>query len=273
MSAINILQYMDRARIISVPFSKYVRDSDTANMTLHVFANTLEDSYKIEANDFIKDLFQKFDYAFFGFDRDPEKVSVVDDNRDPKFIQSNILEELTSIKQSIDMLSPHKHVLEGSNFAVDNELILKIDLIAVSIKDTNESINKLSSLEKLTSAFASPSFDTMLEEVKEKFSKNTKTYLTILLFSTVLLPIIGFSLVGYYFGAEKRKDAYKSEFESQARYANDLARDLVKKGATDALVFGRTPGSDTISIMCNEKNNRCTTRYDFGTKQGIIEIK
>lgn len=273
MTAINILQYRGKARIITVPFSKYIRDSDTANMTLYTYANTLEDTSKQDAHQFIKDLFQKFDYAFFGFDRDPEKVSTSKENNDVVAIgSSELLEKLSSIQKQLQHQTNVRFDNSESN-EYEHEFAEKLELVLNEINDLNGSLENLSPLKKLALSLDELSTEEILKQFKEKYVKNTKKVLWIFVVSTVLLPAVIFSIVGYSIGVEQRKNEIKNELQSQVRYANDLARDLVRKGATDSLVFGITPGNDTVSIMCNEKSNRCTTRYDFNTKQGIIEIK
>lgn len=71
LSAMDELEARDRAKKIYVPFSLHIRESNEDKETLfdHTKKQISEDA-KIECQKFTKELFDKFDYAFFNLNRD-----------------------------------------------------------------------------------------------------------------------------------------------------------------------------------------------------------
>lgn len=270
MSMINTLTRQHRGRIITVPFSRLIRESDDKNSTFIEYIKTLKNEQtRIEYEAFVDDTFSKFDYIFLGLNRDPELATTIPHSKVENIDLEAILEAINSLTNRVNSSDNNSVCDEEFSANIIDEISKKIDSFKTELNGGND----IESIKKFVKSFEPIDVNTILDDVKNIYTQNTKRLFTLMLVGTVLVPAFVFGLVGYFYGAEKKKNEIVALTQAQVGYANNLAKDLVSKGAANLLVFGKMPNSDTVTIACNEENERCITRYDEITKKGLIELK
>jgi hypothetical protein len=275
ISMINFLSRQDRGRIITVPFSRLIRDSDKQNLTFAEYIKTVENEQtSLEYETFMDDTFSKFDYIFLGLNRDPELATHVPHSKIENTDIAAILEAINSLSKK-EIPTQHNDVHFDQDLIDDmsENIVERINEKIDSVKAELNSESESESIKKFLKSFEPIDINMIADEVRTKFTNNTKKLLVVLLFGAVFAPAFVFSLVGYYYGIGMKKEQIIVDAQAEVGYANNLSKELVEKGAAHALTFGKLPGTDTITIACTEENNHCTTRYDYPTKKGIIEIK
>jgi hypothetical protein len=101
MTTIHVLQASGRAKLITVPYSKQIRESDSSNELLTMYCNKLEsENEKNKCRQFTSELFQKFDYAFFNFERDPNIINEFNLQVNKENIPSEVIDDLALIKKN-----------------------------------------------------------------------------------------------------------------------------------------------------------------------------
>lgn len=262
-SAIHFLQASNRARLITVPYSKYIRDSDSASETLQGYALTLLPEERQACENFIKELFKKFDNAFFGFERENVGILPWQKNNLTTGIASNInVEELKNeILEAIRSMSNNN---QGTTPGDSN--------IETGLKSLIDKVEQLKSLEKMAQAFVTPNITNIYDEIKKKISGNTKKLMLVTIGAFAAFPFLLFVIIGYFVGSQAKENNAESKAQNEMKYVNEFSKTMVKSGAANAVSIQYSPDGKTASIVCEESGGLCKNRFDANTNTGYIEI-
>lgn len=263
-SAIHFLQASNRARIITVPYSKYIRDSDSVSETLQGYALTLAGEEKQLCENFTKELFRNFDNAIFGFERD--NVGIMPWQNKSSIPTKGIVYNLDEIKNEI--LEALRSV-SNNNYPKVND---NNDRIAVELKNLNDKIEQLKSLEKMAQAFVTPNITNIYDEIKKKISGNTKKLMLVTIGAFAAFPFLLFVIIGYFVGSQAKENNAESKAQNEMKYVNEFSKTMVKSGAANAVSIQYSPDGKTASIVCEESGGLCKNRFDANTNTGYIEI-
>lgn len=260
LNAIDKLEARERAKTIYVPFSMYIRESNEDKETLqdHQKKQVSEDA-KDECNKFSKDLFDKFNYAFFNLNRDAggsinfesEMVQKVGNN-----YENNDSEKLLVLA---------KKTSEG------------IQYIHQNIEELKKQYYKLDSLEKLASAFVSPKIGDIYDEIQAKYVKNTKTVVIVFIFVAIVIPvgILSFAgfLTGKYFGAVEREELAFEKAKKDVIYVNNFIKELKNPDILDELKIEYNSKHGTAAVYCGVDSQQCKNVYDESKNIGYLLIQ
>lgn len=253
MGMIYTLQASKRANIITVPFSKSIRESDSSNIFLEKYCASIENkSEKEQCQKFAQELFEKFDKVFFDFDR----------NTDP------LIPVGSSEKSDIDLTVLEDRFTDLSNQINSLKSIIQNHSVSKSGAISDESVDAIKRLQ----VFASPDVHAVVAEIKNQYFRNTKKVFLLILFAALLLPSIIFSVIGYKIGGTIRDSDARNKAQSELQYVNNFSKELYSLGAVDTLTIEYSPERHSASIVCKEETGRCVNRFDPKTSTGYIEL-
>jgi hypothetical protein len=272
LDSLYLLELTDRIKLITVPHSRFIRESNESVVTIAELKESLvDDEIKNECELFEKILADKFDYAFFNFDRN-----------EPKFIDlfpttsTNVREApIPNIEELKALLL---EVLVKKDATSDNDKPLNM------VNNNNQKLEelkgylqtefeKLESLSKTISVFASPDIDVIFNEIKAKYQKNSLLIVSIFFLVFMLIPFGIFGIVGYRYGSAKKEVDARNKAEQQLLYANTFAKTLYETGALQSVSIHYDPIRNITSLVCDESLGKCLNRFDAENHISSIEFK
>lgn len=253
MGLIYTLQASGRASMITVPYSKSIRESDSSNIFLETYCSSIDNENEKESCvKFVNELFDKFDRVFFGFEREVDPLIPTNKVKKEDIDTSALSEKLDRISAQLNSIES----LSQSNYQPRE---------SVDIEKISEAIEQVK-------IFALPDTKSVLDEIRMQYFKNTKKVFLLILFAALLLPSIIFSVIGYKVGGSIRDADARNKAQSELQYVNNFSKELFSLGAVDTLTIEYSPERHSASIVCKEETGRCVNRFDPKTSTGYIEL-
>jgi hypothetical protein len=132
---------------------------------------------------------------------------------------------------------------------------------------------KLESLSKTISVFASPDIDVIFNEIKAKYQNNTRAIMLVFLSVFMVIPFTLFAAWGYIYGSAKKEVDAANKAEQQLVYANTFAKRLYDTRALDSVSIHYDPIRNITSLVCDESLGKCLNRFDAANHISSIEFK
>lgn len=253
MGMIYTLQASKRANIITVPFAKSIRESDSSNIFLEKYCASIESkSEKEQCQKFAQELFEKFDKVFFDFDRNTDPLIPIGSSEKSDIDLTVLEDKFTDLSNQISSL---KSIIQSHSASKPGPI-------------SDESIDVIKRLQ----IFASPDVNTVIGEIREQYFKNTKKVFLLVLFVAMFLPFVVFGFMGYRIGGEIRESDARNKAQAELQYVNGFSKELYSLGAVDVLTIEYSPSRNSASIVCKEETGKCVNRFDPKTNTGYIEL-
>jgi hypothetical protein len=268
-----LLQATDRARIISIEHSKFIRDSNEHSITLNTLADSLIET-KSECKSLIRSMNKKFDYAFLGFERNESKFSdfLTNDNENYRNYNSDFGRDL--IKEVEKYFSVNENNYNSEKMDYVHSKCIEINESVTNLnKIINENLMSIESSNSTLSAFFSPDIKNITDEIKSKYQKNSLLIVSIFFLVFMLIPFGIFGIVGYRYGSGNKEVDARNKAEQQLLYANTFAKTLYETGALQSVSIHYDPIRNITSLVCDESLGKCLNRFDAANHISSIEFK